>query len=182
MDGRELGWISLYRMFTEWGWYKDQNVKSLFLHCLLKANFKDKPWKGITIKRGQFVTSINTLCKELGLSYQQVRTALDKLSATKEITCESTNKYTLITVIKYSDYQSAERFTNKVVNMLGNNQPTINQQSSNNQITTTNNVNNSNNSLLAATERQFGYDDYDLEELERFAFNVRLQQTLDTDS
>lgn len=124
------GFISINRKILEWEWYTDNNVKSLFIHCLLKANFKDKNWRGNKVKRGTFITSYSNLSKELGLSVQQVRTALDKLKSTKEITSKPTNKNTLITVIKYNDYQK-----NLVV---PTSKPTDEQQADNNQITTTN--------------------------------------------
>jgi len=61
------GFIKLHRQLKEWEWYTDNNVKSLFLHCLLSANFKEKKWQGKTIKRGQFITSLNHLSIETGM-------------------------------------------------------------------------------------------------------------------
>ena len=43
-----------------------------------------------------------------GLSERQVRTALDKLLATNEVTNEATNKNSLITIINYDLYQNSE--------------------------------------------------------------------------
>ena len=44
---------------------------------------------------------------ETGLTEKQVRLAINKLERTGEITTERTNKYTLINVVKYADYQSS---------------------------------------------------------------------------
>ena len=99
------GWISLYRKFIDWEWYEDINTKSVFIHCLLKANNEQKEWRGETIKRGQFFTSIKNLSKELKLTDKQVRIALDKLESTKEISKKGANKGTWITVCKYDSYQ-----------------------------------------------------------------------------
>jgi len=128
-----IGYIALHRKLIEWEWYTDVNVKTLFIHCLLKANFKTKTWQGITIEKGQFVTGVNKLSSEIGLTTQKVRTALKKLEKTNEIIVKSTNKNSLITVCNYDSYQGKEA-TNQQSN---NNQITINQQSINNQITTT---------------------------------------------
>ena len=47
------GWLKLHRKISEWEWYTDGNTFRLFLHLLLNANFEDKKWKGITIKKGE---------------------------------------------------------------------------------------------------------------------------------
>lgn len=118
-------WIKLFTKFTTWEWYKDQNTKSLFLHCLLKANWKDGKFEGKIIPRGSFVTGRKKLAQELGLSEQEVRTALKHLISTNEITNISTNKYSIITVVNYELYQQVNQQTNQ---QLTNNQPTTNQQ------------------------------------------------------
>ena len=101
-----IGFIQLHRKLLEWEWYTDQKTFKLFLHCLLKANFKDKDWRGKTIKRGQFVTSISHLSSETGLSIKQVRTALENLESTGEVDKQTTNLNTWITILYYDKYQS----------------------------------------------------------------------------
>lgn len=118
------GWIKLHRSILEWEWYNDNNTKIVFLHLLLTANHKEKKWQGITIKRGQKLTSLQHLAEETNLSMQQVRTALDKLKSTNEITTKSTNRNTLITIEKYSDYQDKDEDNNKQGNIRRNNRTT----------------------------------------------------------
>ena len=131
------GWISLHRKTIEWEWYTDANTVRLFIHCLLKANHIEKNWRGITINRGQFLTSIESLSKELRLSNQKIRTAINKLKSTNEITVKTTSKYSIISIACYDSYQDYNNRDNK---------PATNQQQTNNkQITTTNNDNNDNN-------------------------------------
>lgn len=105
-----------------WRWYKDDATKSLFIHILFKANVKSGDFRGITVKRGQLITSREKLAEETGLTIQQVRTGLNRLKSTNEITCETTNRYTLITVVNYNSYQD------KSTSKLTNKQPTNNQQ------------------------------------------------------
>lgn len=119
------GFIKLHRKMLEWEWYQNTNVMSLFIHILFLANWEDKQWQGITIKRGSFITSIDHLAKDTGLTNQETRTALDKLISTGEVNKQTTNKYTIVTVNKYNDYQSV------------NKQITNEQQTNNKQITTT---------------------------------------------
>lgn len=127
------GFIKLHRKMLEWEWYSDNNTKILFLHCLLKANYKDKEWHGSTIKRGSFVTSIRHLSDETGLSIQQTRTSLERLISTHEITRKSTAKYSIITIVSYSDYQDIDTQTNKQITHRQHRK----QQPNNKQITTT---------------------------------------------
>jgi len=99
------GFILLHRKLLEWGWYNDINVKVLFLHCLLRANYSNAVWMGQIVERGSFITSIDGLSKETGLSTKQVRVALSKLIKTGEVGKQTTSYNTLITVISYDSYQ-----------------------------------------------------------------------------
>lgn len=122
-------WIKLHTKFTEWEWYTDPVTKVVFLHLLLKANWKPTRWKGIEVGVGQLVIGRKALAEELRLSEQNVRTALDHLKATGEITIKPTNRYSLVTIENWAKYQGCgEEVTN--------NQPTTNQQIPNNQPTT----------------------------------------------
>ena len=151
----KMGFIKFYRSILDWEWYNDTNTMRIFVHCLLKANFQDKNWQGITIQRGSFITSLENLAVETGLSVMQVRTALKKLNVTNEITSQSTSRNTLITVNNYDKYQADNTPDNKQI--------TNEQQTDNKQITTTNKyknirnkeyIDNSNNTNIIIEEEQ----------------------------
>ncbi len=57
-------YIKLSRKILDWDWYTDVNTCHLFLHMLLKANWKDGRFEGIEVPRGSLVTSTNKLSKE----------------------------------------------------------------------------------------------------------------------
>lgn len=99
--------IKLYEQITEWEWYKDINTFRLFVHLLLKANYCERDFHGMTVKRGQLVTSLPKLSTDVGLSIQQTRTALDHLKSTGEITDASTTQNRVITIVNYDRYQSS---------------------------------------------------------------------------
>ena len=103
--------IKIYRKMLSWEWYTDVNTKTLFLHCLLKANWKDGSWHGYTYKRGQFITSLTTLARETGLTVKQVRTALKHLERTGEVASWHDSKIRIITVISYDSFQGMGRPT-----------------------------------------------------------------------
>ena len=108
------GFITLHRKLLDWEWYSDINTKTVFIHCLLKANWEDKNWQGIDIKRGSFITSVQSLSKELKLTSKQIRLCFSKLQTGNELGIKTTNKYTVLTVVKYDEYQSLEiKKTNK---------------------------------------------------------------------
>lgn len=104
----ESNFIKLHRKMLYWEWYKDNNTKILFLHFLLNASLIDIKWKGIDIKRGQFITSLSELSKEINLSSMQVRVAIEKLKTSKEIEVKTTNKYTIISICKFDYYNNNE--------------------------------------------------------------------------
>jgi hypothetical protein len=137
----DQGFIYVHRKILDWEWYDDDNVFRVFMHLLLKANYEDGKWQGQTVKRGQLITSRLHLSQQLSnkyhkISIQEVRTVLSKLKLTGEITVKTTNRYSVITIIKYNDYQTYNQQDNS---QTTSNQPAINQQS------TTNNKNNKKN-------------------------------------
>lgn len=109
----EKAFIKVYRKFLEWEWYSDNNTKILFLHCLLKANWKACRWHGIEIEPGQFITSLPSLATETHLSIQEVRTALNHLKSTGEVTDYQQGKFRVITVNNWSCYQGDNRKSNR---------------------------------------------------------------------
>lgn len=122
----EIGYIQIHRQLLNWEWYSDIPVRLTFIHLLIIANWNNSEWKGTVIKRGQVVVGRKKLSKEIGISEQQLRTSLVKLKSTQEITIKSTNKYSVVTLVKYNDYQDEKK---KSTNKKTDKQPTNNQQS-----------------------------------------------------
>lgn len=109
--------IKVYRKLLDWEWYTDVNTKTLFLHCLLRANWKAGEWHGIHYDEGEFITSLPSISRETGLSIRQARTALSRLKMTGELTSRLTDKTTgkkltkfrIITVNNWNSYQGSDR-------------------------------------------------------------------------
>ena len=114
------GWIKLHRSLLDWEWYDDINVMRVFLHCLLMANHKDKKYRGSVVERGSFLTGRDTLASQTGLTVQQIRTSLNKLKSTNELTIKSSKQGTVIQVVSYDKYQ-------EVTNESTTHQPDSNQ-------------------------------------------------------
>lgn len=123
----ENGFIVLHRKITQWEWYQNPNTFCIFVHLLLTANYEQKKFEGKTIERGQRVASYTTLAKETGLSVQNVRTAINHLKSTGEVTCLSTPNFTVFTVVNYSLYQDKQQTSQQTTNKpLTNDQQTTN--------------------------------------------------------
>lgn len=120
------GFFKTFYSMLEWEWYKDKNTKCYFLHCLLKANWKDADFKGYKVPRGSFVSSLPKIAEDLDMTTQEVRTAEKHLISTGEITVKSTSKFRIITVNNYEKFQSSNRQDNRQVT---DNQQTSNRQS-----------------------------------------------------
>lgn len=99
------GFIKLHRSLLEWEWHDDPNTLSVWIHLLLKANFKPTEWRGIILQPGQLITSRASLAKETGLSEREIRTAMNRLKTSGCLTIEATNRYTLISVANFSSFQ-----------------------------------------------------------------------------
>lgn len=125
--------IKLYKKLTEWQWYKNSKMVHLFIHMLLMANTETKLWMGVMIEKGQLIVGRKTLSTETGISEQSIRTLLNKLKSTNELTIKSTNKFSIITLTNYNFYQNENKLTNQPIKQqtnqqLTSNQPTTNQQ------------------------------------------------------
>lgn len=152
MDGKQSGFIALFRKFREWEWYKNTNTKVVFIELLLTANYKEGRFEGYDVPKGSVVTSIPKISEAVGLSQQEVRTALKHLKSTDELTVKTTRKFSIISIKKWNEYQEANR--------LINSQSTGYQQSANSQLTTIEQCNNvtkkqSNNVVVETVVQEF---------------------------
>lgn len=105
-DNKKSGFITIHRSLLNWEWYSDINTTRMFIHCLLKANHRDKKHKGQMIKRGSFLTSVEMLSNECNLTPKKVRTALEHLKKTNELAIETSPKGSIVSIKNYDLYQT----------------------------------------------------------------------------
>ncbi len=138
------GYIALHRKTIKSTVFQDDGLFKLWCYCLMKATHKEREFLHggilVSLKCGQFITGRKVLTDELNSTEQKVRSRLALLEKMGNLTIKSTNKYSIITVVKWEDYQTQR-------NEITNKQPTNNQQ-----ITTNNNVNNDNNTTEPSSE------------------------------
>lgn len=118
-------YIKLFHKILTWGWYGDTNTFRVFMHILLNANYKPTEYKGQQLRAGDCIFGRKAWAEALGMSEQQIRTAITHLKSTNEITTKSTNKFTVIHVEKWEFWQIEEGYS---TNKSPTTQPTSNQQ------------------------------------------------------
>jgi hypothetical protein len=103
------GWIKLHRKITAKGYYKRSEYVHLWVHILLNVNHKPKEfmWNNdmILIKEGQLLTGRKQLAKETGISQSTIERILKMLENEHQIEQQKTNKFRIITVINWKNYQ-----------------------------------------------------------------------------
>lgn len=104
---KEGGFIKVYRSMLKWEWHDDPITVATWVYCLARANYTTQKWHGEIIKPGQFVTSLAHMAKDIGITKGQLRVALNHLKSTQNIAQCATQHATLITIEKWSEYQSA---------------------------------------------------------------------------
>lgn len=124
------GWIKIHRSLADWEWITNPIMVSVWIHFLIDANFENRRFQGTVIKRGQLPLGREQYAERCGISEQQLRSCINRLKSTNEITTQSTSHGTIVTICQYELYQSGfDESTNESTNNLTNNQPAINQQS-----------------------------------------------------
>ncbi|EDQ9400105.1 DNA replication protein [Salmonella enterica] len=107
-DGK--GFALLHRKIMDLPFYKDAEASHLWVHLLLRANHEQTlvstDFGDVICERGEFVTGRNTLAMETGLTANRVKSLLRKFQNLGMITIKSNNRFTVLKVVKYDEYQS----------------------------------------------------------------------------
>lgn len=109
----DRGFIKLDRKLLEWRWITQPNTLAVWIWLLLNANWEDKDFLNITIRRGSLATSYAKIGDAVGITPRQSRTALEHLKETKEVSITRHSKFLEITINNYDRYQ--QRVTEKSI-------------------------------------------------------------------
>lgn len=109
------GWILLHRKLQEceiWSNSQPFDMRSAWVDLLLLANHKDVElifdYKPMTVKRGQYLTSVRKLSSRWNWSKDRTLKYLRMLERLGMIHRESTNQRTLVTIDNYGIYQDMQ--------------------------------------------------------------------------
>lgn len=139
------GWIKIHRSLLNWEWWEDLNTSRVWITILLSVNHEPKKWKGMTVNEGELVTSYAALAKKCGLSVRSVRTSIEHLKSTNEVTCDSTSQHTVIKVVKWAEFQEYETSTGTPSDTQADKRPTSDRQTTDKRPTTNKNYKNEKN-------------------------------------
>ena len=111
MGDKSKGWVLLYRSIRDsWIWEKKPfDPARAWIDLILDANHDDgKVFTGsslMKIKRGQDWVSVRSLAERWGWSKDRVRKFLKTLESDSMIRINTTPFGTLLTIVKYGDFQ-----------------------------------------------------------------------------
>ena len=134
------GFVKLYRSIDEWEWRTDPNTLSVWLYMLTHARHEPGSWRGVELQPGQLITGRDALSKATGVSVRGVRTALEHLEKSGNLTIKATNKFSVVTIEKWDFWQGGTQTTDQ--------QPTSNRPATDQQPTTNKNVKNEKNERM----------------------------------
>lgn len=173
------GWIMLHRQLLDcWLWHDKEpfDKRSAWVDLLLFANHEDTKMlfngEVITIKRGQYSTSIRKLSEKWKWSYDKTARYLKILENDGMIKRESDNFRTLLTIENYEVYQNytctnrapiSEQSEHEQVNSpythnSTNRARTVHEQVTNNNDNNDNNVNNDKNDKNVKSKEKGSYE------------------------
>jgi hypothetical protein len=109
----ENGWVKLHRSFKSWGWASCPYTSHLFIHLLINANYEESEFLGHKINKGDCVFGLHAWSKKTCISVRSLRTSINHLKSTGEITIKSNNKFSIITITNWEKYQADDRQTDK---------------------------------------------------------------------
>lgn len=105
------GFALIHRQFMDSRLYRDSQAVHLWLHLILKANHTDEEVNTdigmMIVRRGQMITGRPTLVSETFIPDNKVKSLLRTFESKGMINIESKGcKFSLISIVKYDDFQS----------------------------------------------------------------------------
>ncbi|HBZ17526.1 MAG TPA: DNA replication protein [Pantoea sp.] len=106
----EKGFALFHRKIMDCGFYKDSQAVHLWFHLVMKATHKpivaSTEFGDVTLDRGQCITGRHKLASETGILPDRVQYLLRKFVSMEMISAESNRKFTVISILKYDEYQA----------------------------------------------------------------------------
>lgn len=108
----EQGWIKLHRKLLDSLVFRSEKALKIWVWCLLKVNHKDNIFmlgrNKVEVQKGQFVFGSFTAKEELDLAVSTIWYWLEFLEKEGQVEIKRTNKYSVITIKNWKDYQLVE--------------------------------------------------------------------------
>lgn len=125
------GYIKLYRKLLESSVFQNEKALKVFIWCLLKATHKDREQlvgqQLIKLESGQFIFGRKKASEELKMKESTIYKYIKLLEEMKICNIKSNNKFSIVSIEKWSLYQVQEEKNNS----NNNNKVTTKEQQSN---------------------------------------------------
>ena len=108
MNNEPNGFVKLNRSLLNWEWHDVPAMMTVFIHCLLLANWKDGRYHGIEVPRGSFLTSYEKISDATGVPRSTVRRCIEKLCASGEIDAKVERHGMHVFVRNYAGFQGVD--------------------------------------------------------------------------
>ncbi|PKE47683.1 DnaD domain protein [Macrococcoides caseolyticum] len=143
MSDKSKGYVLFYRDIMDHAIFSDPYLYKLFSYCIFKASHRDREIlfdnNIVNIEKGQFIWGRKVSTNELNLntppkyrlsesSWERKLKTLEKLSI---INRQTNNKYTLINVVNYENYQHSSSQSEQINEQQMNNRRTTDEQQMN---------------------------------------------------
>ena len=103
------GWVKVHRQALENGWLKNHRLWAFLSYCLLKASHKETTvtvgYQRVQLLPGQFVFGRKQAAADLDMTERQIRTVLNRLISGQNLSVQTTNKFSIVTVVNWRAYQ-----------------------------------------------------------------------------
>ena len=103
------GWVKAHRQMLDHWVSQEPEMFACWMRLLLEANHSEtkRMFNGTltTVKRGQLVFGLEAFSHKSGISVKKLRRYLDLLEKEGMIGRQKTSKYSLISIVNYSEYQ-----------------------------------------------------------------------------
>lgn len=113
------GYIKLFRKLLKSPIFENEKALKIWLWCLLKASHVEHTQlvgqQIITLKKGQFVFGRITAADELKMSESTIYKYIKLLEKLEMISLESNNKFSVVSIEKWEDYQQEKLKDNNKV-------------------------------------------------------------------
>jgi len=114
------GYVKLWRKSIDGGWLSNHKLWVFWCWCLMKASHKEYDlvvgYTQVHLMPGEFVFGLRKASKELKISIQSIRTILEFLKTSQNLTHRSTHLFSIISIVNWDTYQSQENEINTPIN------------------------------------------------------------------
>lgn len=111
-DGKEKGWVRLWRKILENPIIKDAEALQLFVYCLLKATHRDIEvvvnHQIVRLERGEFIFGLHQASRDLKMSIKKLRNRLIILQNLQILARKTASKFSIISIYNYEYYQDSK--------------------------------------------------------------------------